>query len=112
MAKITAQQAQKFLEAAPEGSEFITADGKGVTTLSEISSSLKDMNEDVYAHHVNSSKNDFATWVGDIFGDYELGKILKKSKSKSAASKAAESHINALQKIIKKEEDLGCLKKR
>ncbi|MFH1510278.1 MAG: DUF5752 family protein [Candidatus Woesearchaeota archaeon] len=62
---------------APEEYAFMLADGRKLRSLTELIHSLKDMSDEVFTHHVNDFKNDFATWVHDIFEDKELSAELR-----------------------------------
>jgi len=54
------------------GKEFILSTGQKIKDIEELKESLKNMNDETFNHHVNSDKNDFATWVRDVFQEYEL----------------------------------------
>ena len=42
---------------------------------------LKDINKEVFAHHVNDDKNDFANWIRDVFDEPELAKKVSTKKN-------------------------------
>jgi hypothetical protein len=61
---------------------FFLADGRPIKSLFELADSLEDMSDEVFIHHVNPDKNDFAKWVQDVFGDEDLAIKLGQSKSR------------------------------
>ena len=61
---------------------FFLADGRPIKSLLELADALEDMSDDVFSHHVNPDKNDFARWVQDVFCDEDLAIKLGQSKSK------------------------------
>ena len=73
---------------APANLSFITADGKRINTLLELAFELSQMREDVFAHHVNSSKHDFAIWINDVFGLSKHAWVLKEIKDRNALAQA------------------------
>lgn len=68
---------KKIYGKAPEEYAFILADGRKLRSLTELVHSLRDMNDDVFNHHVSEFRHDFATWVHDIFEDKELSSQLR-----------------------------------
>ena len=46
------------------------------------------MPEWVFAHHVNSEKNDFATWINDVFGERWLAAKVRSAKTKAEMKNA------------------------
>lgn len=53
---------------------FYLKSGKTFSTLKGLSRELMSMSYDVYEHHVNEVKNDFANWVGDSLNKKDLSK--------------------------------------
>lgn len=64
-----------------EDRQFWLHDGRTLQTLHQLQDALHDMKPEVFSHHVNSSKNDFASWVIDITGDKALADSIRKSKT-------------------------------
>jgi hypothetical protein len=72
----------KYPEIKPEN-YFWLKDGRTIKNLEELSKILENIPQDVFSHHVNDSKNDFANWIRDIFRDKKLaGKLSKKKSAK------------------------------
>ncbi len=63
---------------------FKTKDGKEISSLYELHYVLTKMDNEVFAHHVNEKKNDFANWIKDSFKDNDLAEAIKKAKTKEA----------------------------
>ncbi len=58
----------------PEQHYFVLANGRPVKHVAELASVLDQLEDHVFKHHVTSERNDFATWVKDIFQDVELAR--------------------------------------
>ena len=67
-----------------------------VCNLRELSTALRTMKDSTYWHHVNNTRNDFATWVRDILGNYTLAEELENCTNRIYAALQAEAHLNAL----------------
>jgi len=61
---------------------FHLKDGRKLRDLEDLYHVLENMNHDTFNHHVNSTKNDFATWTAHTFGRQELANRLFKISSK------------------------------
>jgi hypothetical protein len=61
---------------------FFVVDGRPLKNLLELADSMEEMTEEAFKHHVTETKNDFAKWVHDVFGDEELAIKLGQSKTK------------------------------
>ena len=61
---------------------FYLSDGRPLKSLLELADAIEEMDEDVFSHHVNQHRDDFAKWVSDIFHDEELAIKLGRSKSR------------------------------
>ncbi len=76
--------------------EFHLADGRKLSSMLDLAMALQDMNEDTFSHHVNSEKNDFATWLDSEHDEKHLALELVKSKDKK------ENELIILRSIIKR----------
>lgn len=59
---------------APGQRYFILANGHPVKHVAHLAEILDDLEDHVFDHHVNPERNDFHTWVKDVFKDVELAK--------------------------------------
>ena len=88
---------------APEEHHFILANGERLKDLKELNSALEKMPDDLFKSHVNCIKNDFSTWVKDIFKEDFLANELKKSSTRIEQQFMLQKHINSkMEKIINK----------
>ena len=92
--KIKVKIFKKTLGEAPEECCFILNGGKKLKSVQELTEALETMSEDIFNHHVNNDKNDFATWIKDIFQEDELADELRKANSK------IETRIKLLQRLV------------
>ena len=56
---------------------FYLIDGRRLDTLLHVVDALETMSEDIFRHHVNDMRNDFATWINDVYNEKELADMLK-----------------------------------
>ena len=61
---------------------FVLCNGEKLRSLGELGESLKYLDENAFNYHVNSSKNDFAAWVNDIFGLPDLAQNMRNVKNR------------------------------
>ncbi|TAL53034.1 MAG: hypothetical protein EPN86_04805 [Nanoarchaeota archaeon] len=66
----------------PPEKEFVTMSGEHLKNLFELSESLAKIDNNIFGHHVNSQRNDFANWVGDVFNEKELANAFRKSHTR------------------------------
>ena len=108
----------KFLNDVPEDKTFVMPDGTRIKNLEELRDELRFMNNDVFSHHVNNEKNDFANWIRDVIGDTELAERMMRTKSRDKMFnlvnsrliylriKAENEEVNTLEDIERKIKDL------
>ncbi len=83
----------KKIGEAPHDKRFVLRDGRVLKDLVELAHALEHMSDDVFNHHVNSSKNDFRNWVRDVFSQKGLAAELEKAKTRSDLQLAVLKHI-------------------
>lgn len=72
---------RRTLKRIPKEQYFVLADGTAVGHYLSLADVLEKVEETVLSHHVNEIKNDFASWIDDVFEEKELSKLVKGSKS-------------------------------
>ncbi len=76
--------------------QFWLHDGRVLQTLHQLEENLLDMKKDVFKHHVNATKNDFANWADELYGDKALTNAIRKAKTpKVMASVISKALANA-----------------
>ena len=86
---------KKILGEAPEEHHFVVADGKKLKNILELADALETMSEEIFAHHANQFKNDFSSWVRDVFYDHSLAEDISRAKNK------LETQITILRRLVK-----------
>jgi len=61
-----------------------------------LKSIVHEIDDNVFSHHVNSDRNDFATWVKDIHKDDALASMLREAKTKPEIASAISDRIKQL----------------
>jgi len=86
---------KKILGEAPEEHHFVVADGRKLKNVLELADALETMSEEIFRHHANELKNDFAAWVKDVFYDHSLAEDISRAKNR------LETQIAVLRRIVK-----------
>ncbi|MBD3203359.1 hypothetical protein GF327_03635 [Candidatus Woesearchaeota archaeon] len=73
---------------------FNVKNGMTIKSLSELNDKLPEIPDEVFFFHVNENKNDFSTWINDVFGLKNLAKDLSGAKSRNEFSEILEKHVS------------------
>jgi hypothetical protein len=96
MATISKQVAKARLGDVSEEKRFWVNDGRYLGSLDELKAALDGMTDETFFFHVNKTKSDFSTWVGEVIGDEKLAADLKKSATRLWAAKCVADRIKFL----------------
>lgn len=96
-AKPKAKVAPKALVYAPDKQSFWLQDGQVLNSLLALKAALEAMEKTVFAHHVNTEKNDFADWVDLVLGDGECALALRKAKTAKSAHTVVVKYLKLYQ---------------
>jgi len=66
---------------------FHAADGTEISSLPQLSTTLANMTDEIYARHVSDGKNDFADWV-KAQGNEDLASELRQAHDRQQAAEA------------------------
>ncbi|MDD9954219.1 MAG: hypothetical protein OXR66_07855 [Candidatus Woesearchaeota archaeon] len=77
----------------PDHQYFILANGKPVKHVAELASLLDQLEEHVFDHHVTPDKNDFHSWVKDVFADVQLARKIAGVGSKKRLQLVIYKHL-------------------
>ena len=72
---------RRTLKRIPKEQYFVMSDGTSVGHYLSLADVLEKVEETVLAHHVSEIKNDFASWIAEVFDEKELSKLVKSAKS-------------------------------
>ena len=67
----------KVLKKCKPSLAFVLSDGKQLRSLVHLIDELENMPDDVFNHHVNEFKNDFSSWIRNVFKDEILADELQ-----------------------------------
>ena len=84
---------KQIIKNAKNSEYFFVKDGKAIKNIIELSNDLDRMTDDVFRHHVNDMKNDFANWIKDIFKEEKLAKELFKTTDKDKTQIIILKHV-------------------
>ena len=86
---------KKILGEAPVEHHFVVADGKKLKNIMELADALETMSEEIFRHHANEVRNDFSSWVKDVFYDHSLAEDISRAKNR------LETQIVILKRLVK-----------
>ena len=72
---------------------FRLSNGRILKNLYELMNALESMDDDSFIFHVNEQRNDFSSWIRDIFKDEELAKLISNSQSRQDIIKSIEARL-------------------
>lgn len=101
MAVRTKEDVARVLGDAFYDKRFFCHDGCVAQNLQQLADCLSHINEDIFYHHANEAKNDFASWVRDVFGDDKLARDLSRAADHKEAAKLVKERVAWLQKKLK-----------
>lgn len=85
-----------MLENTKPENEFILLGGGRIKNIAELGRELRQMSDDVFAHHVTEDKNDFANWIEACVKDERLGILARTTKDKQRMAAIVERRIKDL----------------
>ena len=86
---------KKVLGEAPEEHHFVVADGRKLKNIIELADALETMSEEIFMHHANEFRNDFSSWVKDVFYDHSLAEDISRARNR------LETQIAILRRLVK-----------
>jgi organic radical activating enzyme len=78
---------------APEKYHFYLSDGRKLKSLFELIEAFENMSDDVFRHHANEHKNDFSSWIKDVFKEEDLANEIVRAESRMDAEIKLLKHI-------------------
>ncbi|MBN2053013.1 Flp pilus assembly complex ATPase component TadA [Candidatus Woesearchaeota archaeon] len=85
-----------LLRAVDKKHSFVLQNGHIIRSLTELEKELQRISQDVFSHHVNEHKNDFAAWIYHIVNDADLAEALTHVKNKEETIMLIKARINEL----------------
>jgi hypothetical protein len=91
---------KKVLGEAPQEFHFVLKDGRRLKSIYDLIDSLEDMADDTFNFHVGNDKNDFSSWIKDIFEEEGLGSTLHGIEDRLETQRELLNHmVKELRKI-------------
>ena len=72
----------KFLDNVKPENNFILNNGFVIKSIPELANVLDELDDNVFYHHVNNERNDFANWIQNCIGDSVLVNRIRKISTK------------------------------
>ncbi len=73
---------------APEEKCFVLQDGRKLKTIYQLIDELETMTDEVFRHHVNDFRNDFANWIEHVFEDKSLAEEIRAVETRMEMQRA------------------------
>jgi hypothetical protein len=80
--KAAANTTKKKTSKIPKDKYFWVVDGTVIRSVRELAEAIDTMDYNIFQHHVCNGRNDFATWLEDVFEEKNLGRELRESPNK------------------------------
>jgi len=77
---------------APE-EYFWLVEGGGLNSLHALADALEQMSGEQFAYHTQRDGNDFARWIGGVFSDEELARIIARQKTQAKTAEALRKYL-------------------
>lgn len=68
--------------------------GPVIDSLDGLAAALQEMSDDQYSYHAQGEANDFARWVGEVFGEASLAQKIARARSRSGARRVVVAHVS------------------
>jgi hypothetical protein len=91
-------QSKKYLQKVPETMVFWCHDGQVFHDINDLMMGFDVMTDETFLYHANDDKSDFSCWIIDVIGDGDLGKEIKKAKSRKQAKEVTKMRYSDLAK--------------
>ena len=75
---------------------FWCHDGQVFHDINDLIVGFDMMTDETFLYHANDDKNDFSCWIMDVIGDSDLGKEIKKAKSRKQAKEITKMRYSDL----------------
>ncbi|MBI4143948.1 hypothetical protein HY486_01745 [Candidatus Woesearchaeota archaeon] len=94
---------KRILGRAPEEHTFVLHDGRKLKTVYELIDELETMSDNSFKEYVNDMKNDFSTWIKDVFDEKGLAAQLERMHDRIEAQRLLLKHVvRELNELVKK----------
>lgn len=91
-AKVHKKSKKEVQEGIPQEKYFVLRNGTPIKSIEQLALMLDSISDDDFSFHVTDEKNDFATWVDDVFGKKDLAECLHPLKDKKESQIALLKH--------------------
>jgi hypothetical protein len=72
---------------------FILCNGSEIKSLCDLGLLLDSLDDAEFSYHVNETKNDFANWARDVFGEEDLAEGLSACNDKKSTQIVLLKHL-------------------
>lgn len=79
----------------PPEKQFVLCNGERISSIHQLSMMIDQLSDDVFSHHVNEGKNDFAAWIKDVFKEEELAQAMAGTTCRKENQIALLKHVVA-----------------
>lgn len=87
MPRMLPDEAERLLSNVPAQFTFRCHNGEVYWNVRDLARAASSMKENVYTHHVNEGRNDFANWIADVIGDHALARELWETRNPATTTR-------------------------
>lgn len=99
--RTTRDEAQIFLSDVDPDHFFYVNDGRVLRNLNNLCECLVGIEEEVFEHHVNQTRNDFYNWTRAIVKDKVLAYKIRRLKTKKNMYKKIKERVVQLKRLTR-----------
>ena len=99
--KLSIPEAKRILAKVPTTQGFWLCTAQDIRSLSELSKSLSQLDDDAFRYHVNRTKNDFEIWIRTVIEDKDLGREIARVKTKETLHRKVSERVKLLSNTVK-----------
>ncbi len=89
---------------------FHLRDGTVLRGKKDLERECHRMAQDIFEHHVNAQRNDFANWLADVFGEYELASKVRNAHTPKELAHILSEHRETTKQQRDADEDISVLR--
>lgn len=91
--KVEVRVVRKVFGRVPEEHAFVLKDDRKLQTVFELIDALETMPDEVFRHHVNAERNDFASWLESMFDETALAADMRRVQQRLDAQRTILKHV-------------------
>ena len=84
---------ERLLKPVGDDKAFVLSNGVKINSLDSLATTLNSLDNNLFNNHVNNEKNDFSSWIREVFKNNYLADKLEHASSKNRMIKIIEEFL-------------------